>query len=235
MVSTSLQASWTYISTQMKNQRLNVNNMEPGLTMGNNVLQTMLGAPMIWRFNRKTFQIAIAKGSGQDYTIALQNLGRIETQWLIDPTNGGILELNGAQALARVSASKRPQRVAPVYDDNQGNITFRFDAIPDRNYIAYFDYQEAPPKMTSPASTFAPIPDEFGYLTQKGMLSEGAALINDSRFTVWRRDFVAGLLATQDGLDAQAKSIFFEQMMNVGRTASRSQAAGQSGAQGRQI
>jgi hypothetical protein len=36
-----------------------------------------------------------------------------------------------------------------------------------------------------------------------------------------------------DGLDAQAKLIFLEQMTNVGRTASRSQAAGQSGAQGR--
>lgn len=233
-VTVSLGNSITFISTVMKNQRLNVNNMEPGLTMGNNVLQTMLGSPMIWRFNRKSFSIAITAAGGADYTVALQNLGRIEQQWLV-AENGTIFDLNGAQSLSKVSAPRRPMLVAPVYDDDNGNLTFRFNSVPDRNYTAYFDYQEKAPLLTSYASTFGPTPDEFGYLYQKGMLSEGAALVNDSRFTIWRRDFVAGLLATQDGLDAQSKSIFFEQMMNIGRTAARSQAAGQSGSQGRQV
>jgi hypothetical protein len=45
---------------------------------------------------------------------------------------------------------------------------------------------------------------------------------------------VAALLATQDGLDEQAKAIQYEQMMNVGRSSLRSDAMGKSGAAARQ-
>lgn len=224
--------SIVFASTLIKNQRLNVNNQEPALTMGNLVLQRMLGAPFIWRFNRGSFSIPITNAGGTDYAVTLANLGRIETQWLTNST-GAILELNGAVELAKVSTSRRPTHVAPVYDDNAGTITFRFSAIPDQNYTAWFDYQKRPSLMTSSASTFGPVPDEFSYLFNKGYLAEAALLVNDSRFPIWQRDFVGGLLATQDGLDAQAKAIFFEQMLNTGRTATRSQAAGQSGAQAR--
>ncbi|OYV36706.1 MAG: hypothetical protein B7Z80_14855 [Rhodospirillales bacterium 20-64-7] len=223
-----------FASTLIKNQRLNVNNQEPGLTMGNIVLQKMLAPPFIWRFNRGNFAIPISTAAGTDYTVTLGNLGRIETQWLTN-SSGAILELNGAEELAKVSATRRPTHVAPVYDDNAGTITFRFSSIPDQNYTASFDYQKRPSLMTSSASTFGPVPDEFSYLFNKGYLAEAGLLVNDSRFPIWQRDFVSGLLATQDGLDAQAKAIFLEQMLNVGRTATRSQTAGQSGAQGRGV
>jgi hypothetical protein len=225
--------SLVFVSTLLKNQQLSVNNWEPGMTMANNVLQWMLQPPFVWRFNRASLTFPISKTLGSDYTLSVPNLGRIESQWLTD-TAGTIFELNGAVTLARVGISRRPVEVAPQYDDNQGNITFRFNSIPNQNYNANFDIQMKPQMLTSPASTFGPVPDEFGYLFNKGMLSEGALLVNDSRFEIWRKDFVAGLLATQDGLDAQAKAIFYEQMLNMGRTATRSQAAGQGGSQGRQ-
>lgn len=233
-VTLSVQNAWVYVTTLLDNQRLDVNGLEPGLTCANIVLQRMLSAPFIWRFNRSNFSIAIATAGGTDYVVSVPDLGRIETQWLTD-ANGNIFELKGAQTISKFSTNREPTEVAPVYDDNQGNITFRFNGVPDEAYTAYFDYQRKPPILTSPGETFAPVPDEFGYLFNKGMLAEASVLVNDARFTVWEQEFVAGLLATQDGLDAQAKEIFYNQMLNTGRTATRSQMLGNDGAAGRKM
>lgn len=232
-VTLTIQNSVTYVQTILKNQTLFVNNFEPGMTAGNIVLQRMLGAPFIYRFNRASVSFDITSDGGTDYVQVINNLGRIETQWLSD-ADGHIFELNGSQSIAKASTVRRPTHVAPVYDDNQGNITFRFNSIPDQPLTANFDFQKKANLLTSPADGFGPVPDEFGYLFNKGMLAEGAILTNDSRFPIWEKDFIAGVLATQDGLDAQAKAIFYEQMLNTGRTSMRSQGAAQSGTQGRQ-
>lgn len=321
-VTLSVENALVYASTLLDNQRLNVNGIEPGNTIANIVLQRMLGAPFIWRFNRANLAIALippgetvqqiatlqlttsggtqtavltfaglntipkgtsvafagmttytalnghsyavtasapgtasfAVGSGTtvsgpnpetgtmtwtagnitDYTVSAPYLGRIETQWLED-AEGGIFELQGGQSIAKRSGpGTRPTQIAPVYDDNQGNITFRIDTVPDEAYTAYIDYQQKAVLITGPGFTFAPVPDEFGYLFNKGVLAECALLVNDARFTVWNTEFVAGLLAAQDGLDQQAKEIFYNQMLNTGRTSTRSQTMGTSGAQGRQ-
>jgi hypothetical protein len=223
-----------YAQTLIKNQQLNVNNLEPGITMANTVLQRMLGSPFVWRFNRATLSVAITTAGGTDYVVSMPTLGRIEKQWLVDG-DGKIHALKGAVELAASSDSRRPVEVAPVYDDNMGNITLRFNSVPDQAYTAYFDYQQKAPLLTSYASTFGPVPDEFGYLFNKGFLSEAAQLVNDARFELWRREYVFGLLSAQDGMDAQAADIFLEQMLNTGRTAQRSQAAGQMGNQGKGI
>lgn len=202
-----------FVSTLLKNQSLNVNNQRPGLNMANIVLQRMLAAPFLWRFNRTSFTIALTASGPTDYVESLPALGWIETQWLTD-ANSEILELNGAVELAKVSTVRRPILVAPVYDDNAGNITFRFNSVPDQAYTAYFDYQQKAPILQSPGDNFGPVPDEFSFLFLKGLLSEGALLVNDSRFPIWRSEWVAGMLALQTGLDEQAKAIFYNQMMN---------------------
>jgi hypothetical protein len=225
------------VSTLLDNQLLSVNELDPGITASNVVLQRMLGAPFIWRFNRANIQIAIPPGAGTDFTIVCNNLGRIEEQWITD-VDGKIYELKGAQSIARVGnniGSSRPTETAPVYDDNQGNITFRFNKIADAAYTAFFDYQVKAPLLESYAQTFGPAPNEFGYLFNKGLLAECALLTNDSRFPIWERDFVAGLLATQDGLDAQDIQIFLGQALNAGRTASRSVSLGTTGGQARTV
>ena len=221
-----------YAQTLIKNQPLNVNNLEPALTMANTVLQRMLGSPFVWRFNRGTLSIQINQTAGPDYTMYLPNLGRIERQWLVDNANT-IHDLSGEVEMAKVSSVRRPVKVAPVYDDNAGNITFRFNSVPDQPYTAWFDYQQKAPLLTGYGDTFSPVPDEFGYLFNKGFLSEAAQLVNDSRFELWRREYVYGILSAQDGLDEQAKSIFLAQMLNDGRSAFRSQSAGKMGADGR--
>lgn len=232
-ITLSVQSVLTYVQTLIDNQRLSVNNMEPGVTMSNTVLGTMLGPPFVWRQNRANVKIPISTPKGTDYTVSIPNLGFIETQWMTD-SNDKIFELNGRASLARVSFQRQPTEVAPQYDDNQGNITFRFNSVPDAPYTGFFDYQMAAPLLTSPADTFTPLSDYFGYLFTKGMLSEGALLVNDARFGIWRAEWIAQMLATQDGLDAQAKDMFFNQFMNTTRTALRSQAMAQSGIAGRQ-
>lgn len=221
-----------YASTLMKNQRLNINNLQPGVTMGNKVLQRMLSAPFIWRFNRKTLSFPVTKAGGTEYVVAVSDLGRIEAQWLVDSASK-IHELKGAQSLPRTSMVNRPQRVAPVYDDNQGNITFRIDTVPDASYTVNIDYQAKAQLLTSYAQPFGPFPDEFEYLYSTGFLAEAALTIGDARFNIWNRQFSLEILATQDGLDAQAKEIFLEQMLGYGRTALRSQASGSLGNQAR--
>jgi hypothetical protein len=229
----TVQNSVTYCSTLIKNQRMNINNYEPGLTAARDILQLMLAPPFVWRFNRSSFSIAITGAGGTDYVVSLPTLGRIEMQWLVD-SNGNVIALNGAVELAKSSEVRQPKQVAPVYDDNNGNITFRFDSVPDQAYTAFFDFQVKAPLITGWSQGFGPVPDEFAFIFNKWMLSEAALIVNDARFEIWRREAIAGLLATQDGLDAQAKNMFYDQMMNVGRTNFRGQSMGQSAAKARE-
>jgi len=222
----------TFCSTLIKNQRLNVNGLEPGLSFGNIILQRMLGAPFIWRFNRGTLTIPISQAGGTDYTVSVASLGRIETQWLTNAA-GAVIDLGGEVEMAKVSSVRRPQKVAPVYDDNNGNVTFRFSAISDMSYTAWFDYQKKAPLMTSWASGWTPIPDEFSYIFNKGYLALSAPLVNDARFTIWEKDFIGALLETQDGLDEQAKNNFVARWMSDARYIMRSQASVQAGTAGR--
>lgn len=231
-INLSVRDAMTYCSTIIKNQRLTVNNMQPAKGMATLVIQTMLSPPFIWAWNRGTISKAITNTGGTDYTVVIADLGWIETQWLMDATNK-VHALGGQQSLAKYSTVARPTEVAPVYDDNQGNITMRFNKVPDANYTAWWDYQRKAPVIYGPGSTFGPIPDQFAYLFLKGMLAEAALLVGDSRFALWRREWIFQLLATQDGLDEQAKNIYLNQFMGTVSTLQRAQALTKAGADGR--
>ena len=191
-VTLSITDALRYVSTLLDNQLLSVNELDPGITAAKIVLQRMLGAPFVWRFNRANLPVAIAANSGTDFTVVCDDLGRIETQWLTDAKNN-IHELKGAQSIAKRGSAVvgRPTEVAPVYDDNAGNITFRMNMIANAPYTAFFDYQKKAPLLQSYGATFGPVPDEFGYLFHTGMLAQCGLLTNDSRFPIWERDFMA--------------------------------------------
>lgn len=232
MISLTLRDSLNFVKPLIKNQQLDITNLQPGLTMGNNVLQRMIAPPFRYRFNRKAISIPVTAVDGTDYQIEIDDLGWIETQWLeltVDATQK--FELKGEVSLAKVSMSTRPTSIAPQFDDNAGNITFRINAVPNKNYTVWLNYQVKAQLITSYAQNFGPFPDEFGFIYNKGMLAEAALAINDPRFNIWNRDFAMSLVHTQDGLDAQAKQIILEQMLGWGRTSLRSQAMGQEGAQ----
>lgn len=228
----TLQNSINFVTPILKNQPLMVSAMEPALTAGNLVLGTLLGAPMRWAFNRKSVNFAITAGGGTDYTQVINDFGFLETQWLKDAT-ANIFQLGGAVSLAAESTAARPQKVARQYDDNTGNLVFRFDKIPDGNYTAYLDYQKKAPLMTSPASVWGLVPDEFQYIFNQGFLSFMMLLTNDSRFPIFENYFLARLLGAQDGLTDQERNIFVANWMALAGTLTRATAAVNSGAAGR--
>lgn len=215
-----------FTTSYIKQQRFNINNQQPGLGAAQIILQRLLGPPCIWRFNRRSLNFAISQGGGTDYVQTVTDLGRIETQWLVDsnpgPTAGTIHQLTGAVALPRVSGVKRPTKVAPQYDDNAGNITFRFNSVPSGNFTAYFDYQAKAPLLDSYARTFTPVPDEFAFIFFQMFLAWGSALVNDARFPIFVRQGISSLLGAQGGLDEQSKQIFVGEWMDFFATVSKS-------------
>lgn len=219
-----------FCSAYINQQSLLVNNMQPAIGAAQIIINRILGAPCVWRFNRANFSIPISRAGGVDYQVTIPDLGSIEQQWLDDA--GNITELNGDISLAKGSGAKRPTQVSPQYDDNAGNLTFRFNALPDKNYTAYFDYQRKAPLITGPAQPL-PIPDEHADLFYVGLLGWAGMLVRDSRFPIWQNEFISLLLARQDGLDDQAKAILLGDWMSALKTITRNTSSVQAGVAGR--
>jgi len=203
----------------LKNQPVAVTNQQPALMCANIVLGFMLGPPMVWRFNRKEISFAISAAGLTDYVQLLNDFGFIELAWLTSGSNQYALE--GDIALVINPTSARPERVAAQFDDNAGDITFRFDKVPDASYTAFIDYQKKAQLLTSFASSWGPVPDEFNFIFNYGFLSLLCLLVNDARFPIFESYFIGRLLAAQDGLDDQKRAIFYENWANKMATVKR--------------
>lgn len=206
-VTINLQAVITWVQPLLRQQPLNVTNLEPGLTFGNLVLQRLLGPPMRWRFNRANASWAISQGGGTDYVVVISDLLWPEVYWLTD-ANGIVQPLQGKVVLPKSASIDRPGEVSPVYDDNAGNITFRFNKVPNANYTAFADYQRKAQLLTSYGSTFGPVPDEFSYIFQKMYLALAGQLVGDPRAPLWTQEGLASLFGAQTGLTVQEIAIF---------------------------
>jgi hypothetical protein len=119
----------------------------------------------------------------------------------------------------------RPTAIAAQYDDDAGNITFRFNSVADQNYTAFIDYQKRMKLMGSPGSPWGVVPDRFSYVYHHGFLAMMSLLVNDSRFPIFEQYFLARLLGAQDGLTDQERDIFIGNWMHVSQTMARSQAS----------
>jgi hypothetical protein len=220
-----------FVAPILKNTPLMVSNLEPALTAANIVLGTMLGPPMKWRQNRMEFNFPITSAN-TDYALSLPTFSFIETQWIVDGA-GNVYELKGAVSLAKSSASARPERMSPQFDDNQGNITFRVDKTPDQDYTIFVDCQQKAQLLTSAASEWYPVPDDFEHIYNYGFLCLMSLLVNDARFPIFEQWFISRLLGTQDGLSAQDRDIFVGNWMATTQTLARSQGAVNAGVTGR--
>jgi len=231
-MSFTVQDGITFTRAYIKQQSLYVNNQQPALGAAQIVLNVVLGPPFSWRANRTTTVISISTAGGTDYQVNVPTFGRLDTQWLVDG-NGKIHQLGGEITLPKIGTSKLPTKICPQYDDNAGNITFRFDSVPDQAYSAYLDYQQKAPLVTGAAQPLGTISDENADLFFEGMLTWASLLVNDARFPIFERQFVAHLLSRQDGLSEQAKIIFMGQWNEFIRTAQRAQSITQGAASGR--
>jgi hypothetical protein len=218
----------------LKNQPLDVSNMEPALTSGNIILQTMMSAPLKWRWNRGTFSFPTIPASGGtpaafDYLLSLPDFGYLEDQWLTDAT-GKTHSLFGAFSLQRPTGDpSRPTHICAQGDDGQGNVSFRTKQIPNAIYTVSGDYQKKPPILVSLATPFAPVPDEFAFVFNWGFLTIMSMLVDDSRFLIWEKWFIGRLLALQDGLDEVDKNLFLGLWASNTKMAMRTQGKTQQG------
>jgi hypothetical protein len=230
----TIQNSLNFVSSFIAQQTLLVNGMDPALTMANMILQRMLKPPFIWRGNRGTLAQLITNFLGSDYVTSAPTLDRIETQWLVDGS-GNIYELTGALSIPRPTSGNvtRPSVVSPQYDDGNGNITFRFNAIPDQEYTAYFDFQQKPTPLTSLGMGFAPMSDDFAYIFNALFLGWAGWINRDARAPIWVAEGISALLGAQDGLSEQAKAIFLQDWLATMGTVTRATQAAQMGSAAR--
>lgn len=230
----TIQNSVNFTQPFLKNQPLAVTNQEPGLTAANIVLQRILGAPFRWRFNRNTFTFStvVTTPPTTDYVVTITDLGFTEDIWLLDSLSN-TYQLNGELSLAVDNNVSRPTLVALQNDDNEGHITFRLQNAPDQVYTCNGTYQKKAALITSYASQWGPVPDEFSYIFNLGFLTITSLLVNDSRFPIFEKWFIGALLGAQDGLSAQEKNIFLGNWMADMATVARAQGNVNQGVAGR--
>lgn len=75
-----------------------------------------------------------------------------------------------------------PFKVSFETQQDDGSVTFRFWPVPSSQiWTAYLDYQVKPPIKTSLGNTWAPWPDELGYVLRQGFLSRALVFAEDPR------------------------------------------------------
>ena len=232
-----LQDTMNWASSFLKGQPQTINGMEPALTTGNVVLQTIYGAPFKWRHNRGTFSFQTVIGQN-DYPVQINDFGFLEDQVVIAGTapKQTIHQLGGKFSLARPTGSpSRPIDIAPQFDDGAGNITFRTSTSPDQVYTIQGDYQCKSPLLRSPASLIGNVPDEFAFVFNWGYLTIISMIVDDPRFPIWEKYFIGRLLGLQDGLDEIDVNIFLGLWQTNTKTALRTQGQAQQGQNGRAV
>lgn len=219
-------------------QPADISNGEPAMSCANLIKQTVLGAPFVWPWNRGSIQIELT--DQQDYFVAGTDFGYIEQAWLIDST-GRAKEIEIKSSLSVESAVARPQSCAVELQDDEG-ITIRINTIPDQptppqtsgvSYTLGAFYQKAPVLMTSPASSWGPIPDSLSYIYDWGFLGMLSMITKDIRQPMFQQKFVSHLLGAQDGLTATQRNIFIGEWLALVGQADRNRFNTQQGTQAR--
>lgn len=217
----------------IKYQPLTIGGDEPALSNADTVLKTILGPPFGWPWNRSTAILNLTLAAGQDYKINVPDFGFLEGASIIDPTTSKPMELTIRTQLQLDANEERPQYVAAQLDDGAGNITFRVVPSPDKAYIVVLTFQRKAPTITSLASYWAPVPDQFMYIPRWGFLALGCLIVNDARFPVFNAKFVAHLLSAQGGVDELQRNIFIQNWLQVTTNAQAAQLATQQRSQAR--
>lgn len=205
---------------------------EPALSLGDMVRQTILGPPFAWRWNRKVatpFQTVVGT---QDYTQSIVGFGWLEKAVVSD--GGSSWELDIQMNLPVENVSNQPVRIAAVLDDNQGNITFRVFPVPDKTYTVTLTYQVAAPLFAALTDTWAPIPDYYSYLYNRGFYAFAYEYMNDARFLPTYQVFLRQLIAAAEGLNETQINIFLADRLNFERTTQALQST-QQGKAGRAL
>lgn len=235
MTTRNLANTILWASAFLRNQPQDVTNMQPALDSANVVMQTILGEPFKWRWNRASLTIAATNAGGQDYTVAAPNFGFVERLEANDTASGDIIEMIYREVMTKDPAVDAPRFLSAQGDDNQGNLTFRVTPRPavGQDTTVTVIYQQKPPVLTSLASLWAPLPDEFQYIYDIGFLTWMMVLSNDGRMPIFRDMFLSHLLGKAQGLTETERNIFLGNWLQVTSAAQASQMQTQMGVAGR--
>jgi hypothetical protein len=168
--------------------------------------------------------------NSNDYLLSIPDFGFIEKATItttMGNLTGTIKEIPNIETnLSRDLGVGQPNTIAPVFDDNEGNLTFRFmPGIPDQAYSVNILYQKAPVLLTGVygAGGTWPIPDSYGHVYDNGVLFYFLLYAGDSRAFAIGQKFASNLIALSEGLDEQAKAIFLGEWETILTQAARGQ------------
>ena len=183
---------------------------EPALTPANKILQTILGPPFKWAWNREETTFDTVAGQ-TDYQVAISNFGYLEkaTVFLAD-ADPPLRELEVYQVLAKDGKNNPPQRIAPILEDGSGNITFRIFPPPDDVYTVTPTIQKGAPLLTDLAGTWSPVPDRYGYLYEQGMLGMLQGMYSAQLYVANMEMFFRQLVGACEALTETERAIFLE-------------------------
>jgi hypothetical protein len=202
----TIQQTVNWEAAFLEQQPVLINGLEPALSSAQLVLQTVLGPPFAWPWNRGILNYTT---SSQDYTAAgLTEFGFLEGGSVQAVAAGKPMALAVKHFLELDASASRPQHVGAYIDDGAGNITFRLMPAPGESYVITIPYQKKCPVLYSVAQTWAPIPDEKQYICQWGHLALMSLVGNDARFNEYNQKFVTALLSAQGGLTELERNLF---------------------------
>ena len=187
---------------------------QPGLMSSNKVLQTITGPPFKWNWNRIEDTYQTVQNVSDSVPVLIANFGYLEkaTAYLAsaDPQT---IELEVYQVLAKDTKPGIPQKIAPLYDDGKGNITFRLLPSPNDEYTIYLTMQKSAPLLTDTAGTWAPIPDRYAYLYEQGLRAEMKGMYSEQAYALEIQMFFRQLVGACEGLNETERAIFLEDRM----------------------
>ncbi len=232
--SITLSRSLEFCKRFVYNRQLSIGDYkEPFLTAANIIYQTILSAPFVWRWNRQVIAFNTVAGT-QDYTQTC-NFGYIENGSIQDTsvTPSSWIEMTPKIDLALNTQQSRPEFISGQLDDGAGNITFRLMPTPDKVYPVSVTVQQKPALLTSLNQTWSPIPDEFSFVYQIGVLAWMYEFADDARSQGKHMKFVSHLLGVSEGLSETEKNIFLNNYFGLSLQQPKMGMELQQGIQGR--
>jgi hypothetical protein len=205
--------NWAQMYLKNRPLAIGVTN-EPAMTIANTVLQTIVGPPFCWPWNRNSLTLTAVSQDTIQSNVA--DFGFIEKASAQDTT--GIYQLKVENSIATSSDSGRPTSIA-VQSQVPGtgtadNVTFRVQPVPTSSSIVVI-YQKKPTLFTAPSGTWSPIPDQLSYIYNYGFLALSMAFADDTRFPIFNQKFISHLLGASEGLTEMEKNIFLGNWMTI--------------------
>jgi hypothetical protein len=129
-----------------------------------------------------------------------------------------IPDVFNSKPLDVTSQQQRPHTIGVQMNDDSGDITFRLMGAPDATYNIVLNYQQSCVLFTAlsgAGGTWAPIPDYYGFIYNRGFLGECLGPVNAGRAQAEKHGFIMALMAVAEGLELADKAIFMSSYLNI--------------------